>query len=93
MLTDDEISEILLPLMPLKDPYVFARAVESFVMARGTPVTRKKNLAVMTWREVAWEVAGDAALNEVVDARVRVTLADDLRELTEVACGIRKVDP
>lgn len=44
----------------------------------------------MTWREVAWEVAGDAALNEVVDARVRVTLADDLRELTEVACGIRK---
>ena len=42
MLTDDEISEILLPLMPLKDPYVFARAVESFVMARGTPVTRKK---------------------------------------------------
>ncbi len=44
-------------------------------------------------REVAWEVAGDAALNEVVDARVRVTLADDLRELTEVACGIRKVDP
>ena len=86
MLTDDEISEILLPLMPLKDPYVFARAVESFVMA-------KKNLAVMTWREVAWEVAGDAALNEVVDARVRVTLADDLRELTEVACGIRKVDP
>ena len=92
MLTDDEISEILLPLMPLKDPYVFARAVESFVMARGTPVTRK-NLAVMTWREVAWEVAGDAALNEVVDARVRVTLADDLRELTGVACGIRKVDP
>lgn len=92
MLTDDEISEILLPLMPLKDPYVFARAVESFVMARRTPVTRK-NLAVMTWREVAWEVAGDAALNEVVDARVRVTLADDLRELTEVACGMRKVDP
>lgn len=42
MLTDDEISDILLPLMPLKDPYVFARAVESFVMARGTPVTRKK---------------------------------------------------
>ena len=81
MLTDDEISEILLPLMPLKDPYVFARAVESFVMARGTPVTRKKNLAVMTWREVAWEVAGDAALNEVVDARVRVTLAEGLREL------------
>ena len=44
MLTDDEISEILLPLMPLKDPYVFARAVESFVMVRGTPVTRKKTL-------------------------------------------------
>lgn len=35
----------------------------------------------------------EAALNEVVDARVRVTLADALRELTEVACGIRKVDP
>lgn len=26
-MTDDEISEILLPLMPLKDPYVFARAI------------------------------------------------------------------
>jgi hypothetical protein len=47
----------------------------------------------MTWREVAWEVAGDAALNEVVDARVRVTLADDLRELTGTRYGIRKVDP
>lgn len=32
-LTNDEISEILLPLMPLKDPYVFARAVESAVRA------------------------------------------------------------
>ena len=31
MLTDDDISEILLPLMPLKDPYVFARAVEAAV--------------------------------------------------------------
>lgn len=31
MLTDDNISEILLPLMPLKDPYVFARAVEAAV--------------------------------------------------------------
>lgn len=30
-LTNDEISEILLPLMPLKDPYVFARAVETAV--------------------------------------------------------------
>jgi uncharacterized ParB-like nuclease family protein len=31
MLTDDDLSEILLPLMPLKDPYVFARAVETAV--------------------------------------------------------------
>lgn len=51
MLTDDQISEILLPLMPLKDPYTFARAVEAAVLARSAPpVTR--NLAVMTWREV-----------------------------------------
>jgi hypothetical protein len=26
-MTDDDISEILLSLMPLKDPYVFARAI------------------------------------------------------------------
>lgn len=50
MLTDDQISEILLPLMPLKDPYTFARAVEAAVLARSVPVTR--NLAVTTWREV-----------------------------------------
>ncbi len=50
MLTDDQISDILLPLMPLKDPYTFARAVEVAVLARSAPVTR--NLAVMTWREV-----------------------------------------
>jgi hypothetical protein len=46
MLTDDQISDILLPLMPLKDPYTFARAVEVAVLARSAPVTR--NLAVMT---------------------------------------------
>lgn len=43
MLTDDEISEILLPLLPLKDPYVFARAVEAAVLARGAPVTRNSD--------------------------------------------------
>ena len=31
MLTDDDISAILLPLVPLKDPYVFARAIEAAV--------------------------------------------------------------
>ena len=31
MLTDDDISEILLPLIPLKDPHVFARAIEAAV--------------------------------------------------------------
>lgn len=60
MLTDDEISELLLPLMPLKDPYVFARAVEAAVLARGAPVTR--NLAVTTWREVCGSDAAMAML-------------------------------
>ena len=50
MLTDDEISEILLPLMPLKDPYVFARAVETAVIQRRAPVTR--TMAVEAWRAV-----------------------------------------
>ena len=37
MLTDDQISEILLPLMPLKDPYTFARAIEDMVCAECVP--------------------------------------------------------
>ena len=50
MLTDDEVSEILLPLMPLKDQYVFARSVEAAVLQRRAPVTR--TMAVEAWRAV-----------------------------------------
>lgn len=60
MLTDDEISEILLPLMPLKDPYVFARAVETAVLQRRAPVTR--TMAVEAWRAVCGSDQAMAAM-------------------------------
>lgn len=68
-MTDDEISEILLPLLPLKDPYVFARAIAA---------AEREACAKVAWQEL---LKGDEAI--AIDVAAAIMARSNATQLKE----------